>query len=81
VIYVTARVIAGNGNQTLVSGLAALGTEFRIGAFYTGIGSTNSAHLTFISVLDENNTLIKFSGIKAGVSLINSGGANLQMLF
>jgi gliding motility-associated-like protein len=82
VIYVTARVIAGNGNQAgaLVSkGLAALGTEYRIGAFInTGISLTNSAHLTFISVLaTENNTLIKFSGIKAGVSLINnSGGAN-----
>jgi gliding motility-associated-like protein len=82
VIYVTARVIAGNGNQAgaLVSkGLAALGTEFRIGAFTnTGISATGLAHLTFISVLaTENNTLINFSGIKAGVSLINnSGGTN-----
>ncbi|MFT5244097.1 MAG: gliding motility-associated-like protein [Psychroserpens sp.] len=82
VIYVTARVIAGNGNQAgaLVSkGLAALGTEFRIGAFInTGISATGSAHLTFISILaTENNTLVKFSGIKAGVNLINnSGGAN-----
>jgi gliding motility-associated-like protein len=82
VIYVTARVIAGNGNQAgaLVSkGLAALGTDFRIGAFInTGISATGSAHLTFISILaTENNTLVKFSGIKAGVNLINnSGGAN-----
>jgi hypothetical protein len=33
VIYVTARVIAGNGNQQSFGfkGLAALGTEYRIG--------------------------------------------------
>ncbi|SDX27043.1 T9SS type B sorting domain-containing protein [Flavobacterium degerlachei] len=82
VIYVTARVIAGNANQAgaLVSkGLAALGTQFRIGALInTGISAAGSAHLTFISILaTENNTLIKFSGIKTGVILINnSGGAN-----
>lgn len=82
VIYVTARVIAGNGNQAgaIVSkGLAALGTHFRIGAFInTGISAINDNHLTFLSVLaTENNTLIKFTGIKTGVSLINnSGGSN-----
>tara|TARA_R110000868_G_scaffold51116_9_gene162411 strand:- start:34 stop:4518 length:4485 start_codon:yes stop_codon:yes gene_type:complete len=79
VVYVTVRVIAGNGNQAgaLVSkGLAALGTQFRIGAFTnTDISSVSTNHLTFISILaTENNTLIKFSGIKTGVSLINNGG-------
>ena len=81
VIYVSARVIAGNANQAgaLVSkGLAALGTQFRIGAFInTGISGTSEAHLTFISILaTENNTRIKFSGIKNGVSLINNGGGS-----
>lgn len=79
VVYVTVRVIAGNGNQAgaLVSkGLAALGTQFRIGAFTnTDISSLSANHLTFISILaTENNTLVKFSGIKTGVSLINNGG-------
>ena len=53
VVYVTVRVIAGNGNQAgaLVSkGLAALGTQFRIGAFTnTDISSVSTNHLTFIS--------------------------------
>src|SRR3970282_341249 len=81
VIYVSARVIAGNANQAgaLVSkGLAALGTQFRIGAFInTGISGTSEAHLTFISILaTENNTRIKFSGINNGVYLINNGGGS-----
>lgn len=79
VVYVTVRVIAGNGNQAgaLVSkGLAALGTQFRIGALTNAdISATTGSHLTFISILaTENNTLIKFSDIKAGVSLINNTG-------
>jgi gliding motility-associated-like protein len=77
-IYVSARIIAGNGNQSgaLVSkGLAGLGTKFRIGSLL----NTNPSlayglrHYTFVSILaTENNTLVQFSDIKTGVVLINN---------
>ena len=76
-VYVAARVNAGNYNQagSLVSkGLSALGKEFRIGA-YTNTATTNSspARYTFLSILaTENNTLIEFKDIKPGVTLINN---------
>jgi gliding motility-associated-like protein len=81
VVYVSARVIAGNTNQAgaLVSkGLAALGKQFRIGALTnTGISSMGPSHLTFIAVLaTENNTTITFNDIKAGVILINNSGGS-----
>jgi gliding motility-associated-like protein len=77
VVYVTARVIAGGGNQAglLVSkGLAALGTRFRIGA-YTNLDAPQYGvnHYTFISVLaTENNTTVSFDDIRPGVVLINN---------
>lgn len=79
-IYVTARIIAGNGNQAgaLVSkGLAALGTEFRIGGFLnTLVPNYNAIQYTFVSILaTENNTVVQFSDIKPGVQLLNNNFA------
>lgn len=79
-IYVSARIIAGNGNQAgeLVSkGLAALGKQFRIGSFINTVADPyTDNHYTFVSVLaTENNTSVTFSDIKPGVSLINNSGA------
>ena len=76
-VYVAARVNAGNYNQagSLVSkGLSALGKDFRVGAYInTGTTNSSSARYTFLSILaTENNTLIKFSDIKPGVTLINN---------
>lgn len=76
-VYVAARVNAGNYNQagSLVSkGLSALGKQFRVGA-YINTATTNSspARYTFLSILaTENNTLIEFKDIKPGVTLINN---------
>ncbi|HEY0046260.1 MAG TPA: IgGFc-binding protein [Flavobacterium sp.] len=80
-IYVSARVIAGNGNNAgaLVSkGLAALGTEFRAGAFInTALPSYNEAFLTFISVMaTENNTTVQISGMQPGIQLTNQMSSN-----
>lgn len=80
-IYVTARVIAGNGNQAgqLVSkGLAALGTQFRIGAMLNTLTqSYQDIHHTFISILaTENNTTVSFSDIFSSIQLINDGSGN-----
>lgn len=80
-IYATVRIIAGNGNQSgavVSKGIAALGKEFRIGSYLNpnngGLG--NNVH-TFIAVLaTENNTTVQFSGIQAGVTLINSGAGS-----
>lgn len=78
-IYVTIRVIAGNGNQAsqIVSkGLAALGTEFRIGGFTNLLNNYNDIHYTFASILaTENNTVINFANIKTGAVLTNNAGA------
>lgn len=76
-IYVAARVNAGVYNQagSLVSkGLSALGKEFRVGAFInTGTQGISLGRYTFLSILaTENNTLIEFSDIKPGVTLINN---------
>lgn len=81
-IYVSARVTAGNGNQAgeLVSkGLAALGLRFRAGAYTnTLVENYIDIHYTFISVLaSENNTTVTFSGMNTGVQLVNSStGSN-----
>ncbi|WP_166426953.1 T9SS type B sorting domain-containing protein [Flavobacterium psychrotolerans] len=80
-IYVSARILAGNGNQAgeLVSkGLAALGTQFRIGSLLnTTANPFTDNHYTFVSILaTENNTTVQFSAIKAGVSLINNPSAS-----
>ncbi|MFN3754365.1 T9SS type B sorting domain-containing protein [Flavobacterium sp.] len=80
-IYVSARVTAGNGNQAgeLVSkGKASLGNRFRIGAIPNlTVSNYNEIHNTFISVLaSENNTTVNFSDFKTGVQPINSGTGN-----
>jgi gliding motility-associated-like protein len=81
-VYVGVRMTATPDHfqaSGLVSkGLAALGTDFRIGAFVnTGIPGISNIHYTFVSVLaTENNTVVNFSDIKPGVTLINSGGGN-----
>lgn len=79
-VYVAARIIAGSANQAgaLVSkGLAALGTQFRIGSLLnTETASYTDNHYTFVSILaTENNTSIQFSGINTGVVLINNAVA------
>ncbi|MEO8235669.1 MAG: T9SS type B sorting domain-containing protein [Flavobacterium sp.] len=78
-VYVTVRLTAAGGNHAggLVSkGLAALGTQFRIGAFINTGVTTDSRHYTFASILaTENNTVVSFSDLKPGVSLINNAGA------
>jgi gliding motility-associated-like protein len=76
-IYVSARVIAGNSNQAGIvvsKGLAALGTEFRIGAFLNTMAPGYSTiHYTFVSILaTENNTHVSFSGLASGVVLVNN---------
>ncbi len=80
VVYVTARVIAGNGNQAgqiTSKGLAALGTHFRIGGFINTLASAFSPNnLTFVSILaTENNTTVAFDDIKTGAVLINNAAA------
>ncbi|NMH29250.1 T9SS type B sorting domain-containing protein [Flavobacterium silvaticum] len=81
-VYASIRLIAGNGNQAgeLVSkGLAALGTDFRVGAMVnTLMDDYSDVHYTFASVLaTENNTVVTFSDIKPGASLVNSStGSN-----
>lgn len=76
-VYVSARVTAGNGNQAgqLVSkGIAALGLRFRVGAFTnTLVNNYIDIHYTFVSVLaTENNTTVTFSEMNTGVQLVNS---------
>ncbi|WP_162127566.1 T9SS type B sorting domain-containing protein [Flavobacterium phycosphaerae] len=81
-IYVTVRLTASNQNFQaggLVSkGSAALGTQFRIGAFInTGISAITDTHYTFASILaTENNTVVSFGDIKPGVDLINNTAAS-----
>ena len=75
-VYVAARVLAGNYNQagSLVSkGMSALGKEFRVGAFInTTTTNYSPARYTFLSILaTENNTLVEFKDIKPGVTLLN----------
>ena len=80
VIYVTVRVIDTTGNQSseIVSkGLAALGTNFRIGGFTNMLIPSSSDRLyTFASILaTENNTTVNFSNIKSGAILVNNAAA------
>lgn len=77
-VYVTVRTVATPGRfhaGGLVSkGLAALGTQFRIGGFLNlGTPTFSQNYYTFASVLaTENNTVITFDDIKPGVTLVNS---------
>ncbi len=80
VVYVTARTIDTSFQQAgavVSKGLAALGTEFRIGAFLNTLTTNySSRHYTFVSILaTENNTTVNFSNIKPGVSLLNNATA------
>jgi len=80
-VYVTARVIAGSANQAgaLVSkGLAALGTQFRIGSLLNvNANPFTDNHYTFVSVLaTENNTLVQFDDLGFGVQRINAPAGN-----
>ncbi len=77
VVYVTVRVDTANTNQAseIVSkGLAALGTNFRIGAFLNTLATSYSdAHYTFVSILaTESNTTVNFSNIKPNAVLTNN---------
>jgi gliding motility-associated-like protein len=80
-IYVTVRLTATpnffHAGGLVSKGNAALGTNFRIGAFInTGAPNSTESHYTFASILaTENNTLIQFDDIKTGVTLINNAGA------
>ena len=82
-IYVSVRMNSQNGAQAgaLVSkGLAALGTEFRIGALTNQAGrttnnngSTSENLLSFISVMaTEDNTTVTFSDISNNAEIVNS---------
>lgn len=79
-VYVNVRMTATpqsfHAGGIVSKGLAALGTQFRIGAF-TNLGAPNNTenHYTFATILaTENNTTISFSDIKPGVTLINGTG-------
>jgi hypothetical protein len=79
-VYVAARVIAGNANQAgavVSKGLAALGTKFRIASLLnTDANPYTDNHYTFVSVLaTENNTVVQFEDIKTGAILINNASA------
>lgn len=80
-IYVSARVTAGDGNQAgqLVSkGKASLGNHFRIGALTNlQVGNYFNIHSTFISVLaTENNTTVNFSDFGTGIEPVNSNSGD-----
>lgn len=79
-IYVTVRLTSSPSNFQaggLVSkGIAALGTQFRVGALLNLNPPTiNGNHYTFATILaTENNTTVSFSDIQPGCSLVNLGG-------
>ena len=77
-VYASVRISAAFHAGSIVSkGLAALGTKFRIGGFLNlGAPAYSDNHYTFASILaTENNTVVSFSDINAGVTLVNNGGA------
>jgi gliding motility-associated-like protein len=82
-IYVTVRLTSSPSNFQaggLVSkGIAALGTQFRVGGFLNlNPPSTNQNHYTFATILaTENNTTVSFSDIEPGCILINNGSDTL----
>jgi gliding motility-associated-like protein len=76
-IYVTVRLTSGGSFQAggLVSkGIAALGTQFRVGAFFnTDPPTISNLHYTFATILaTENNTQVSFTDIATGATLINN---------
>lgn len=77
VVYVSVRLNGGGSNQAgqiTSKGLAALGREYRVGAFLNvSLGGYGTNNITFASILaTENNTIITFDDIRPGVSLLNS---------
>jgi len=79
-IYVTVRLTAQSNLHAgglVAKGSAALGTNFRIGAFInTGAPTSTENYFTFASILaTENNTTIVFDDIKTGVTLLNNAAA------
>ena len=77
-VYASVRVAATFHAGSVVSkGLAALGTQFRIGGFLNiDAPSYSDNHYTFASILaTENNTTVSFSDLKSGISLVNNAGA------
>lgn len=82
-IYVTVRLTSTSENYQaggLVSkGIAALGTQFRIGAFLNlDPPNTNENHYTFATILaTENNTVVSFSDIDPNATLLNLGGNSI----
>ncbi len=82
IVYVSARIDSDDGgasNQAgaLVSkGLAALGTQFRVGGFLNLSTNYQSFHYTFLTVMAvENNTTVSFDDIKPGALLINDNAS------
>lgn len=76
-IRLTSTPLRYQAGGLVAKGGAALGTQFRIGAFInTGVSSTTNNHYTFATILaTENNTTISFNDIKPGVELINNASA------
>lgn len=80
-VYVTVRLTSTpqhfQGGGLVSKGIAALGTQFRVGAFLnTGVATVTNNHYTFASILaTENNTTVSFSDIEPGVILINNAVA------
>jgi gliding motility-associated-like protein len=77
-VYASVRIAATNHAGSIVSkGLAALGTQFRIGGFLNkDTPSYTNNYYTFATILaTENNTTISFSDIAPGVTLVNNAGA------
>lgn len=78
-VYVTVRLTATTDHfqagGIVSKGLAALGTQFRVGAFTnTDVegGQYTTFHFTFASILaTENNTTVHFDDIKPGAVLLN----------
>lgn len=77
-VYVTVRVVATieryQAGSIVSKGQAALGKQFRIGAFTNkDVTILRDIHYTFATILaTENTTTISFGDIKTGVSLINN---------
>ncbi|UMY64339.1 MULTISPECIES: T9SS type B sorting domain-containing protein [unclassified Flavobacterium] len=79
-VYVTVRLTATVDNfqagGIVSKGIAALGTQFRIGAFTnTDVdpGQYTTFHFTFAAILaTENNTTVHFEDIKTGAVLLNN---------
>jgi gliding motility-associated-like protein len=78
-ISVSGRIVDVSGNQAgcvVSKGMAALGTQFRIGGM-TNLLVNNyfELHYTFVSVMaTENNTTVTFSDIGPGAQLVNTTG-------